>query len=76
MTLHATMIIFHSPDVLEFALDGRSLGRVQVAGAQTVFQKIAALPDANGPQVISALYAEIFAIPSPTPQRLERTKPL
>ena len=77
--LHANMIIFHAPDALEFALDGRSLGRVQVASAGAVFRKIAALPDNKGPLVISTLYAEIFStpsIPAPTKQRLERTHPL
>jgi len=74
--LHANMIIFHAPDVLEFALDGRSLGKVRVASAGTVFKKIATLPDSKGPLVISTLYTEIFSIPAPTIQRLERTHPL
>jgi len=76
MTLHANMIIFHAPDVLEFALDGRSLARVQVAGAGTVFQKITDMSDSKGPRIISDLYAAIFAIPSPVTQRPERTDPL
>lgn len=77
--LHANMIIYHAPDVLEFALDGRSLDKVQVASAGAVFRKIAALPDSTGPQVISTLYVEIFNTPStpaPTLQRLERKHPL
>lgn len=76
MKLHANMIIFHAPDVLEFALDGRSLARVQVASARIVFQKITNMSDNKGPRIISDLYATIFAIPSPVTQRPERTESL
>lgn len=56
MTYRATMIIFHAPDVLEFAADGRSLGKARHEAARGAFQHIAGLE----PDVAQHVIADLF----------------
>lgn len=77
MTKRATMIIFHPPDTLEFAANGRSLGRIQHRDAKSTFDFICAQSDFKGRALINDLYARLIAHAHKTKtENLERTEPL
>jgi len=42
--VRATMIIYHEPDLLEFAADGVSLGAVRAGNGETLFRAVRQAP--------------------------------